>query len=89
MKKNYSIRYVGDANIKNVHYIGVDYDGKFYIVIFGEYENGGFFSIPNWNAGGELSRFDDVFWNVESLNKSLLDKEAANAIALAIAEFNK
>ena len=49
--------------------------------------NGGFFSIPNWNVGGELGEFSDTFWNEESLSRALRSKKAAKVIAMAIAEF--
>lgn len=49
-----------------------------------------FFTIPNWNAGGELSSsFSDVFWNEESIARVLRQKKAARQIALAIAEFGE
>ena len=84
---NYKISYIGDNKVENVHHIGVDYNGNYYSVIFGEYVNGGFFSIPNWKCGGELATFDDVFWNAESIGRTLKSKRAAKAIAMAIAEF--
>lgn len=86
---NYKISYIGDNNISNVHHIGVEYDGNYYSVIFGEYVNGGFFSIPNWNCGGELAHFDDILWNGESIYKALKKKKVAKVIALAIAEYSK
>ena len=84
---NYKISYIGDNKVENVHHIGVDYNGNYYSVIFGKYVNGGFFSIPNWKCGGELATFDDVFWNVESIGRTLKSKRAAKAIAMAIAGF--
>ena len=84
---DYKISYIGDNNVGNVHHIGVDYNGNYYSVIFGKYVNGGFFSIPNWNVGGELGQFGDTFWNEESLRRVLKSKKAAKAIAMAIAEF--
>ena len=84
---DYRISYIGDNNVSNVHHIGIDYNGNYYSVIFGRYVNGGFFSIPNWNVGGELATFDDVFWNEESLSRVLKSKKVAKAIAMAIAEF--
>lgn len=44
---NYKISYIGDSQVGNVHHIGISHDGNYYSVIFGEYANGGFFSIPN------------------------------------------
>ena len=85
---DYRISYIGDNNVGNVHHIGVDYNGNYYSVIFGRYVNGGFFSIPNWNCGGELAPFDDVFWNAESIGRTLKSKKAAKVIAMAIAEFS-
>lgn len=84
---DYKISYIGDSSVGNVHHIGVDYNGNYYSVIFGRYVNGGFFSIPNMGVGGELSYFNDTFWNTESLSRVLKSKRAAKAIALAIAEF--
>ena len=72
---------------RQVHHIGVDFNGNYYSVIFGKYVNGGFFSIPNWNCGGELATFDDVFWNAESIGRSLKSKKSGKAIAMAIAKF--
>ena len=86
---DYKISYNGDKNIKNVHHIGVDYNGNYYSVIFGKYVNGGFFSIPNLGVGGELSYFSDIFWNEESLYDVLKSEHVAKVIALAIAEFGK
>lgn len=84
---NYKISYIGDNSVGNLHHIGVDYNGNYYSVIFGRYINGGFFSIPNWNVGGELGQFGDTFWNEESLSRVLKNKKAAKAISIAIAEF--
>lgn len=85
----YKISYVGDKGISDVHHIGVDYAGNYYSVIFGSYINGGFFAITNWDCGGELSTFDDVFWNTESIYKSLKKKKAAKVIAQAIAKYTE
>ena len=87
--ENYKIGYNGDAYIENIHPIGVEYNGNYYSVIFGEYVNGGFFSIPNWNCGGELAEFSDVSWNTESIQKLLKSKRAAKAIAKAIADYTR
>ena len=84
---DYRISYIGDNNVGNVHHIGVDFNGNYYSIIFGRYVNGGFCSIPNWNCGGELASFNDVFWNSESIGRSLKSKKAAKVIAMAIAEF--
>lgn len=86
---NYEISYIGDSSIGNTHHIGINYDGNYYSVIFGEYVNGGFFSIPNWNCGGDLGKFWDNLWNEESIYKALKRKKAAKVIAMAIAEFAK
>lgn len=85
--ENYELSYIGDKDVGNVHHIGVNYDGNYYSVIFGEYVNGGFFSIPNWNCGGELAQFWDKFWNQESIYKALKKKKAAKIIAIAIADY--
>lgn len=84
---NYKINHIGDACIRDMHHIGVDHGGNYYSVIFGRYENGGFCSIPNWGVGCELASFDDVFWNAESLSRTLKPKSAAEAIANAIADY--
>ena len=84
---DYRISYIGDNNVRNIHHIGIDCNGSYYSVIFGKYVNGGFFSIPNWNVGGELATFDDVFWNAESIGRTLKSKKTAKVIAMAIAEF--
>ncbi len=71
----------------STHHIGINYNGNYYSVIFGRYVNGGFFSIPNWNCGGELATFNDVFWNTESISKAIKSKRVGKVIAMAIAEF--
>ena len=86
---DYNISYIGDSRIKDIHHIGVNCNGNYYSLIFGKYVNGGFFSIPNWNVGGELAKFGDIFWNTESLHKVLRNRKLANAIANAIAEFSE
>ena len=83
------IKVTNRYDIANVKSINVNWNGNYYHVIYGEHENGGFFSIPNWNAGGELATFDDIFWNTESISKSLKSKKAAKAIAQAIAHNEK
>lgn len=85
----YKISYIGDNSVRNIHHIGVDYNGNYYSVIFGRYVNGGFFSIPNFGVGGELSDFNDIFWNEESIGRVLKSKRTAKAIAFAIAKFGK
>lgn len=85
----YRISYIGDDNIKEVHHIGIDYNGNYYSVIFGKYVNGGFCSIPNFGVGCELSSFSGVFWNTDSLGRVLKSKRAAKAIAMAIAELGE
>ena len=39
---DYKISYIGDNKVKNMHHIGVDFNGNYYSVIFGKYVNGGF-----------------------------------------------
>lgn len=80
---------IGDSGVSDVHHIEINYDGNYYSVIFGKYINGGFFSIPNWNCGGELAGFTDIFWNTESIHKSLKKKKVARVIAQAIADYIK
>lgn len=73
--------------VTNTHEIVIDFNGNRYLVIYGKHINGGFFAIPNWNVGGELSDWlDDVFWNTESINRSLKDWEASEIISRCIAE---
>ena len=84
---NYKISYNGDKYISKIHHIGIECDGNYYSVIFGKYVNGGFCSIPNWAVGCELAGLDDIFWNTGSINNVLKDKDAAKAIADAIAEY--
>ena len=74
-------------DISDVHHITVNYDGYSYTVIFGRYINGGFFSIPNFNAGGDLANFADVIWNTDSIYASLKNGVAARAIAEAICRY--
>lgn len=85
----YKITYIGSLEIKDIHHIGINHNGNYYSVIFGKYINGGFFSIPNWNCGGELAGFTDIFWNVESIHRSLKKKKVARVIAQAIADYIK
>lgn len=85
----YEISYIGDSGVLDVHHIGINYDGNYYSVIFGKYVNGGFFSIPNWNCGGELASFSDVFWNAESIYRVLKKKKIAEVIAQAISNYIK
>ena len=87
MNMEYEISYIGDSSVAEVHHIGINYDGNYYSVIFGQYINGGFFAIPNWNCGGDLASFTDIFWNTESIHKSLKKKKAARIIAQAIADY--
>lgn len=81
--------FAGDKYVKNVHHVGIDFDGNYYSVIFGKYINGGFFSIPNWEVGGELATFGDVFWNAESIARVLKKKKAAKQIAMVIAKYGE
>lgn len=67
--------------------LGVEYEGNYYSVIFGEYTNGGFCCIPNWEVGCELSSVDDVFWNKTSIGNALKDRHVGKIIAMAIAGF--
>lgn len=86
---DYIINQNGDAGISNVHHIVVDWNGNRYNVIFGQYMNGWFCCIPDWNIGCGLSDPEDTFWNVESLGRQLKSKRAAKAIACAISDFAK
>jgi len=87
--KDYKITYVGDEDLKDFHHIGVECDGSYYSVIFGEYVNGYFCSIPNWNVGCDLSfNPHDVNYNEEKL-AYIVSKRAAKAIANAITDYVK
>lgn len=85
-KREYEI--TAQYNTNNVKEISVDWNGNNYLVIYGKHINGGFFSIPNWGVGGELSGHfaSDVFGNTEYINRYLKNKRAAQQIAMAIAE---
>ena len=69
----------------NVREISVDWNGNNYLVIYGKHINGGFFSIPNWGVGGELSGcLGDTFYNGEVIGRALKSKKAGKVIAQAI-----
>lgn len=83
------IVYNGDKDVNNVHHIGVEYNGNYYSIIFGEYVNGGFCSIPNWGVGCELSELDDIPYNIIQLGKVFLNEKVGRVIAEAIAKCSK
>lgn len=85
--KDYKISYIGDKELKNMHHIGIDCDGCYYSVIFGEYVNGSFCYICNWNIACELAEFSDMKWNEEVLSRAIKNDKVAKAIALVISEF--
>ena len=39
-------------------------------LIFGKQCHGNFLCIPDWNIGCELSYYNDIFWNEESLSSA-------------------
>lgn len=43
--------------------------GSTFTVIFGDYRNGHFLCIPDLDVGCPMSRWDDLFWNMERLGK--------------------
>lgn len=86
---HYTITHNFDNFIENIHHIVVSYNGESFNIIFGRCSNGGFFSIPDWGVGGELSYFNDKFWNEESIGRVIKNKKTAKAIAMAIAEFGE
>ena len=86
---DFKISYLGDDHISDVHHIGIDYNGNYYGIIFGKYANGGFCCLPGWGVGCELSDFDDVFWNSESLSKVIEDEALANTIVTAIKAYSE
>lgn len=85
-KREYEI--TAQYNTDGVKEISVDWNGYNFLVIYGKHINGGFFSMPNWGVGGELSNHfvSDVFGNAEYINRHLKNKKAAQQIAMAIAE---
>lgn len=90
MERGFSIVHDWTAKVEKVCHISVEWNGNSYSVIFGRYINGGFCCIPNWGIGCELGTFDDVFWNVESLERAFDgDGEVAKVIANAICEYAK
>lgn len=76
-----------DKYISGLHHIQVDFDGWCYSVIFGKYINGEFFSIPEWNVGGNLGSFNDIFYNTERIYEVLRNKRAARFIAESIRDY--
>lgn len=88
-KREYEITALYGTN--DVKEVSVDWNGHNFLVIYGKHVNGGFFSIPNWGVGGELSSHfvSDVFGNTEYINRYLKNKKAAQQIAMAIAETEK
>lgn len=86
---NFKISYIGDESISDVHHIGIDCNGNHYGLIFGRYVNGGFCCIPDLGIGCELSDFDDVFWNEESLSRVLDDSALVNTIVTAIKTYTE
>lgn len=81
-----NVSVVAKQPINYVRNIEVNYNGNYYNVIYGTHENGGWFSIPNWSVGGELSSFwNDTFWNTESISKCKgISKKVAKVIAESI-----
>lgn len=74
---------------ENVREISVDWNGNNYLVIYGRHINGGFFSIPNWGIGGELSSHwaEDILGNAARIDRFLEDKRASTQISMAVAEW--
>lgn len=70
----------------NVHEISVDFDGSYYLVIFGKHINGYFIAIPNWGKSCEATDPTNTFYNYEKLHE-YFDKKVAQAIADAISEY--
>lgn len=68
----------------------VDAEGYSFHILFGSQCNGNFLCIPDWRTGCELSYFNDVFWNLESINgkNDSFRYENATAIAYAIKELS-
>lgn len=73
------------AEVRQAHEVAIDFNGSNYLMIFGRYTNGGYFVITNHGVCGELSgSSDDVFYNEESISRTLNSESAGKALALVI-----
>ena len=83
------VRKSGIIQVINIHHepyeINICANGYDFHVIFGNWKNGHFLSIPNWGVGCDLAPCKDRFWNTESISKSkLISYEDACAVANAL-----
>lgn len=74
--------------VSKVHEISVEFDGNYYLAIFGKHINGWFIAIPNWGKSCEAGEPKDTFYNYEKLHEHFT-KKVALAIAEAIGEYWK
>lgn len=61
-------------------------DGYSYHLIYGKHLYGYYLVIPDWNIGCEMSHYNDVFWNKESLIKAGLSVKKASIISVRLKE---
>lgn len=71
---------------KNVHEISIDYDGNYYLTIFGQHINGWFIAVPNWQKSCEACEPTNTFYNAEKLSECF-NKKVAKAIAEAMRDY--
>jgi len=65
----------------------IDYNGWAYKTIFGEYENGTWICVPEWNWGSKAGTgYWSTSYNAERLEKSGAPKDVATFIAKYIEE---
>lgn len=68
-------------------YISVNYAGFNFQIIYGEYINGCYCCIPNWDISADLSAHNnDIYYNTERLANAFLGVESnwENALAFDI-----
>lgn len=58
-------------------------------VIIGETQRGGFCCVPDYKAGCDLARFNDLRWNLERITAAIKNKVDATTVAFAIAAVGK
>lgn len=80
---------VNRFNATNEECLSIDFDGFNYLLIYGDYVNGGWFAIVNHGVSGDLSNATDVFYNSESIGRALNDFKAGKQIAEVIAYIDK
>lgn len=79
--------------VGDVREFSIEFDGYSYLVIYGVHVNGGFCAIPGYGIACELSgNWEDaggIFYNAQRIGKALRNPDAGEAIARAIAEYEK